>query len=83
MPSELAGSYGLAWGLAVLLVAIVAWRRTPEGVVLYAAFADWWLILWLLYTLWAPAGVLWVLFGWTLPTALAWFRMWRRDAEAQ
>ncbi len=78
---EATGSYGLAWGLAILLVAIVASQRTPEIVVLYAAFAGWWLIFWLLHALWAPAATLWLLFGWTVPVVLSLWRTVARGAD--
>ena len=45
--------------------------------------SDRWLILWLLHELWAPVATLWVLFGWTPPTALSWWRTRRLNATAE
>jgi hypothetical protein len=49
--------------------------------VLYAAFAGWWLILWLLHALWAPAAALWLLFSWILTVVLSLWRTVARGAD--
>ena len=72
MNLDASGTYVIAWGLTALLIAIVVWRRTPDGVALSAAFLVWWLVLWLLHVLWAPAATLWILFNWMLPVILSW-----------
>ena len=72
MNLDASGTYVIAWGLTALLIAMVMWRRTPDGVALSAAFLVWWLALWLLHVLWAPAATLWILFNWLLPVILSW-----------